>query len=295
MVGALAVHAAARAAGLPSVVGGLTWERRPIDPLPGPRRLSELSGVRMLHPAVGLASARTTGPGGVRFAEGRVAQLLGEPTVIVDPNPGSAQIADGLAAAATAVGADTIVLLDVGGNSLAHGTERGLASPLAHAVLLATAPRLRERHGLRVVGAIFGAGCDGELSPAEVAARLAEVAAAGGDLGHIPLDTAALTLLEQAVAVVPTEASALALRCASGHIGLQAIRNGARQVELTPAGGIIACFDPEAALRSAARMAALVLDASDLEAANALIRSRGVRTELAHERDAAADGPRGGL
>jgi hypothetical protein len=295
VVGALAVHAVARAAGLPSTVGGLSWERRPIDPLPGPRRLSELTGVRTLHPAVGLATARTTGPGGVRFAESRVAELLGEPTVIVDPNPGTAAIADGLAAAATAVGADTIVLLDVGGDALAHGTEPGLASPLADAVLLATAPRLRERHGLRVIGAVFGAGCDGELTAYEVAARLAEVSAAGGDLGQIPLDTAALTLLEQAVAVVPTEASALALRCASGHIGRADIRNGRRQVELTAAGGIVACFDPEAALRSAARLAALVLDAPDLEAANGLITSRGIGTELTYERKAAADGPRGGL
>jgi len=265
-----------------------------VDPLPGPRRLDELTGLRVLHRAAGLAGARTRGPGDVRFAEGRVAELLGEPTVLIDPHPGPSVVADGIAAAAAALHADTVVLLDVGGDVLAHGREPGLASPLADSVLLATAPHLRERHGLRVVGAVFGAGCDGELTPAEVAARLAEVAAAGGDLGHLTLDTAALTLLEQAVAVVPTEASALALKCAAGHIGRAPIRGGRRQVELTPAGGIVAFFDPEAAMRSAARLAHLVRDAPDLEAANALITSRGIRTELAFERAAAADGPRGG-
>ncbi|MEA2168872.1 MAG: hypothetical protein QOF76_2172, partial [Solirubrobacteraceae bacterium] len=26
------------------MAGGLTWERRPIDPIPGPRRIDELTG-----------------------------------------------------------------------------------------------------------------------------------------------------------------------------------------------------------------------------------------------------------
>jgi hypothetical protein len=294
VVGALAVHAAARAAGLPSTVGGLSWERRVVDPLPGPRQLRELTGIRMLHPAAGLADGSTRGPGDVRFAEGRVAELLGEHTVLVDPTPGPAAVADGLAAAAAAVHADTVVLLDVGGDALAHGTEPGLASPLADAILLAAAPRLREQHGLRVLGAVFGAGCDGELTPTEVGSRLAELAAAGGDLGQIPLDTPALTLLERACDVVPTEASALALRCAKGHIGRVPIRGGRREVELTPAGGVLACFDPEAAMRSCSRLARLVRDAPDMEAANALILSRGISTELRYERAAAASGPHGG-
>ncbi len=294
VVGALAVHATARAAGIPSAVGGLSWERRVVDPLPGPRTLRELTGVRILHPAAGLADGETRGPGGFRFAEGRVAELLGASTVLIDPTPGPAEVADGLAAAAEAVYADTIVLLDVGGDVLAHGTETGLASPLADAVLLAAAPRLAGHHGLRVLGAVFGAGCDGELTAAEVSSRLAEVAAAGGDLGQIPLDTAALTLLERACAVVPTEASAMALRCAKGHIGRVPIRGGRRTVELTQAGGIVACFDPDAALRSSARLAQLVRNAPDMEAANALLTARGIATELRYERAAAAEGPHGG-
>ncbi|HWT25235.1 MAG TPA: DUF1152 domain-containing protein, partial [Solirubrobacteraceae bacterium] len=38
VVGALAVACAAEAAGLRARVGGVTWERRPIDPIPGARR-----------------------------------------------------------------------------------------------------------------------------------------------------------------------------------------------------------------------------------------------------------------
>ena len=293
MVGALAVAGLAAAHGTGTVVGGLTWERRPIDPLPGPRRLDELHDAEPLGPAVALAGPRTSGPGGFRFAEARVAELLGEPTVLVDPNPGPATVAAGLAIAARHFGCDVVVLLDVGGDVLAHGDERGLASPLADAVLLAAAPGL-EAAGLRVIGAVFGAGCDGELTPAEVAERLREVEAAGGALGVVELDTATRELVAGAVETVPTEASAMALRCAHGETGTAAIRDGRRSVELTAAGGAIAFFEPAVALATASRLAAAVQDAPDLLAADAVLTQMGIRTELRYERTAGDAAARSG-
>jgi hypothetical protein len=209
--------------------------------------------------------------------------FLGEPTVLVDPNPGPAAIAAGLDAAAARLGCDLVVLLDVGGDVLAHGDEAGLASPLADAVLLAAAPRL----STRALGIVFGAGCDGELTPAEVAERVAEVAAAGGDLGDLPLSQAALDRVEAALAHLTTEASAMALRCARGATGLTTIRGGRRSVTLTRDGGRLICFDPAVALRSAARLAAAVTGAADLEAAQTTLTSLGVRTELDYEREMA--------
>src|SRR5205823_6334555 len=111
-----------------------------------------------------------------RFAEARMAGFIGEPTLLVDPNGGPQAVGAGLEAAASELGCDVVVLLDVGGDVLAHGDEPGLASPLADAVMIAAAPLVA---GARVVGAVFGAGCDGELTPAEVAQPLAEVDAAG--------------------------------------------------------------------------------------------------------------------
>jgi hypothetical protein len=287
VAGALAAAGVAAAAGTPTVLGGLTWERRPIDPLPGPRRLDEVTGVRVLHPAVALAGPDAAGPGGFRFAEGRMAELLGEPTVLVDPNGGPGPIAAGLARACEELDCDVVVLLDVGGDVLAHGDEPGLASPLADAVVLASAPALAAA-GVTVLGALFGSGCDGELQPAEVAARLAEVAAAGGALGDHALDAPTLERLEAAVAAVPTEASALALRCARGETGGAPIRGGRRTVQLTPAGGRLFFFDPDIAMASAARLAQAVRAARDLEHANAILRGLGVaRTELEYERGAA--------
>jgi hypothetical protein len=287
VVGTLAAAGIAAAGGVPSVLGGLTWERRPIDPLPGARRLDEVTGARALHEAVALAGPDARGPGGFRFAEGRMAELLDEPTVLVDPNGGPGAIAAGLEVACRELGCDVVVLLDVGGDVLAHGDEAGLGSPLADALVLAAAPPLASS-GVTVLGAVFGSGCDGELRPDEVAARLDEVAAAGGALGDVGLDAATRDRLAAAVEAVPTEASAMALRCARGDTGAVPIREGRRTVTLTPAGGRVFFFDPEVAMRSAARLAAAVRDARDLEDAQRILEAMGVRTELSYERDAAA-------
>jgi hypothetical protein len=277
----------AAAQGTAAVLGGITWERRPIDPLPGPRRLDDVTGAERLNSAVALAGPAAAGPGGFRFAEGRMAELLGEPTVLVDPGGGPAVVAAGLADAAGRLGCDLVVLLDVGGDVLAHGHEPGLASPLADAVMLAAAPALAAA-GVRVLGAVFGAGCDAELTPAEVLDRLQEVDAAGGALGDSALDEPTLERLARAVRAVPTEASAMALRCALGEVGVTAIRQGRRAVRLTPEGGRVFFFDPAAAMASAARLARAVQGAGSLAEADDLLAGMGIRTELAYERDAAA-------
>ncbi len=292
VVGALATAEACRAHGAEPVVGGVTWERRPIDPAPGPRAESEIEGGRPLAPGV-LAATGTTRvrESGVVFAESRMAELLGEETVLVDATLGPAALAEGIAAAAGALGSDLLVFVDVGGDALAHGDESGLASPLCDSLLLAAAARLAERDAPPVVGAIFGVGCDGELSSPEVLERLAEVAAAGGFAGARGITPAVAERLEEAVEAVPTEASAQALRCFRGETGISTIRRGRRTVELSPVGALTFYFDVIAAVGSAARLAAAVADAGDLDDANEILHGLGVRSELDYERDALHTGP----
>jgi hypothetical protein len=282
VVGALAVAELARLLGTPAVAGGLTWERRPIDPTPGPRRIDELRDAQPINAQTALAGPDTTGPGGFHFAESHVSRHLGEPVLLLDPSGGPAQIATGLAGAAHELGCDRVVLLDVGGDVLAHGDEAGLASPLADAVCLAAAPALAAA-GLAPLLAVFGAGCDGELTPAEVLERVAEVARAGGHLGTWGPGREEIERLQAAVEQVPTEASAMALACARGTTGSASIRGGRRTVQLTPAGGLVFFFDPLVALHSAARCAALVEHVTSLRQGNEILLAQGMRTELEYE------------
>jgi hypothetical protein len=309
VVGALATAEVCRGHGARPVLGGVSWERRPIDPAPGPRAEGEIEGARRIAPGVlGVTAETRVRDSGVLFAESRMADLLGEETVLVDVTLGPAAIADGLAAAASELGADLIVFVDVGGDALAHGDEPGLASPLCDAVTLAAAAHLAKRSvcaagdahrttaaparfeseaaPIPVLGGIFGVGCDGELTVAEVLERLAEIAAVGGFAGARGLTEGVAERLEQAVEAIPTEASAQALRCFRGELGEAAIRQGRRTVELSPVGALTFYFDIAKAIWSAARLAATVIDARDLDHANELLHGLGVRTELDYERDA---------
>ncbi|HEV2820121.1 MAG TPA: DUF1152 domain-containing protein [Solirubrobacteraceae bacterium] len=286
VVGALAASQIAVALGCERVVGGLTWERRPVDPIPGPRRLDEVVGARALNAAVTLAGPDTTGPGGFRFAETHMARALGEQTVLVDPNRGPRAVGEALADAATQLGCGLVLLVDVGGDMLGHGHEQGLASPLADAVLLAAAPAI-EAAGVPTAAAVFGAGCDGELTPDEVLERVSEVASAGGLLGAWAPTPEGVAELERALEAVPTEASAMAVRCALGTRGEVTIREGRRTVHLTPVGGLTFFLDCAVTIATAARCAAAVAGAGDLRDADARLRALGITTELGYEEDAA--------
>lgn len=289
VVGALATAEYCRIEyGARPVLGGVTWERRPIDPQPGPRSAAEIENARPVAGAVLAAGPETrVRSSEVRFAESRMAELLGEETVLVDVNHGPAAIAAGLREAAAELDCDLVVFVDVGGDVLAHGDEPGLASPLCDALMLAAAVRMADRGAPGVLGSVFGIGCDGELTPDEVLERLDELDRNGGLLGRLPIDEAVARRLDDAVAVVPTEASALAVRAFRGESGRIEIRGGRRSVDLRPVAAHTVFYDPVVAARTTARLAAAVHDAAGLEAANEILRGLGVRTELDYERHAA--------
>jgi hypothetical protein len=288
VVGALATAEAARLYhGAQPVLGGVAWERQPIDPVPGPRSVAEIVGGRELAPHVLAAGPETRTEGGVLFGESRMAGLLGEETVLVDVTPAPSAIAAGIAGAADRLGADLLVFVDVGGDVLAHGHEPSLGSPLCDAVMLAAAARL-QREGRQVMAAIFGLGCDGELTVPEVNERIADVARAGGLAGVRGITPTVAERLDAAVKVVPTEASAQALRAFRGEVGTATIRGGRRTLELTPSAAMTFYFDPQVAMAATAPLARAVDGAASLADANETLRAMGVRTELDWEADAAA-------
>jgi len=180
-----------------------------------------------------------------------------------------------------------VVFIDVGGDVLAKGDEPGLRSPLCDALMLAAAARL-ERAGHRVLAGVFGIGCDAELTPGEVLARLAEVAAAGGLCGMRGLTEPVADRLEGAIRCVPTEASAQAVRAFRGASGLIAIRGGTRTLELTSIAAMTLYLAVEAMMQATGGLALAVDGADSLEEANEALHAIGVRTELDLEREVEA-------
>ncbi|HWE12386.1 MAG TPA: DUF1152 domain-containing protein [Solirubrobacteraceae bacterium] len=289
VVGALATAEAMRIYdGSECLVGGLTWERRPIDPVPGARRVSEITGGWELAPGILLAGPRTrVAERDVYFAESRMAEFLGRPTVLVDVSGGSPGVAAGLAAAATRLRRDLTVFVDVGGDVLAQGDEPGLRSPLCDALMLAAAGMLKAA-GHPVLLGVFGIGCDSELTAGEVLDQLAIVARGRGLGGVRGLTEPVARRLEESLEFVPTEASAQAVRAFRGVSGTVYIRGGTRSLELSSLAAQTWFLDVPATIDAVGRLARAAWDAPSLEMANDALHALGVRTELDLEREAAA-------
>jgi len=288
VVGALATAESTRLYdGADPTLGGLSWERRPFDPVPGPRPAAEIEDAEQLAPGVLLAGSGTRVRGReVTFAESRMAEFLDQPTVLIDINDGPAAVAEGLAQAIEALKCDLLVLVDVGGDVIAHGDEPGLRSPLADAVMLAVGGRL-STSGQPVLLGVFGIGCDAELTPEEVLARLATVASAGGLCGARGLTGGVADRMEAAMQLVATEASAQAVRAFRGASGVSAIRGGTRTLELSAAAALTFYLDVDITINAAGRLSQAVSDAASLEEANDALHELGVSTELDYEREAA--------
>ena len=283
VVGALATARFLEFCGLRFTLGGLSWERNVYDPIPGPRKLSETKNVRALHPSAWLANPESQTTTGVPFAEARMAAVIEQEVLLVDINGGVQGVVDGLEVAIKELNTDFLVGLDVGGDSLAQGREPGLRSPLADSIMLAAFAELAKR-GHRTIWGVFGYGSDGELSVDEIELALSKLAAANGLLGAWSLTPKIAAELEEVIKTVPTEASAIPVRCFRGAWGEGDIRRGARHVKLTPLTALTFFMSTTKLYDTLARPAQAVRPSSSLDEANDALHAIGIRTELDYER-----------
>jgi hypothetical protein len=292
VVGALAAARFLEFCGLEFVLGGLSWERFVFDPVPGPRMLSEVENVQVLHPRAWMANSESRTKTGVFFAESKMAAVHGKEVLLVDINGGVDEVVQGLEVAIKELKTDLLVGLDVGGDSLAQGQEPGLRSPLADSVMLAAYAEL-ERRGHRTLWAVFGYGSDGELTVDEVESALSKLAAAGAWLGTTSLTPRIAAELAEVIKTVSTEASAIPVQCFHGAWGETKIRTDQRNVKLTPLTALTFFLSTTKVCDTLSRPAQAVSESSSLEAANDALHALGIRTELDLEREryAAAKNP----
>ena len=284
VAGALATARFLEFCGLEFVLGGLSWERRVFDPLPGPRVLSEVENVRALHQYAWMANRASQTKAGVYFAESRMAEFLAKEVLLVDISGGVQGVVAGMERAIEELQTDLLVGLDVGGDSLAQGTEPGLRSPLADSVMLAGFVEL-EKRGYRVLWGVFGYGSDGELTVNEIEAALSILASAGGLLGAWSLTSKTAAELEAAIKTVPTEASAIPVQGFRGASGESGIRDGSRRVKLTPLSALTFFISATKLFEALSRPAQAVYGSSSLDQANDALHAIGIKTELDSERE----------
>jgi len=284
VVGALATARFLEFVGPRFTLGGVSWERVVHDPVPGPRKLSEVRNVAVLHPFAWMANRDSQTDTGVFFAESLMAAAIGQDVLLIDINGGVNGVVDGLETAIEKLDIDLLVGIDVGGDSLAQGTEPGLRSPLADSIMLAAFTEL-EKRGRRTLWGVFGYGSDGELTVDEIETALSKVAASGGLLGAWGLTPKIADELEEVVKTVPTEASAIPLQCFRGASGTKKIRDGDRSLKLTPLTALTFFMAPMKLYETLSRPAQAVRQSSSLEEANDALHAMGIRTELDYERN----------
>lgn len=209
----------------PPVVMTYSWDRLMIDPVPGPRTADDFTGLRQLAPNVleVLPSTEPISPAGSSLP--RLAADLPTRLLLLDPTGGAMQMAAQISGAAAYFHADTIALIDVGGDVLTDGTDPGLRSPLADQLALAACVRT----GLPSQLLIAAPGIDGELSPATIHARLNHLGA-----HQLPdLTSTDIAPVRPVFDWHPSEASALLAAAATGRRGRVEVRDAGDHIELT--------------------------------------------------------------
>jgi hypothetical protein len=267
--------------GIECVLGGLSWERSVIDPMPGPRKFDEVRNARKLNEVVWFANKDTVTSTGVRFAESGVAEVLGEETLLINIHPGPEAVAEGILHAAGELKADLIIGIDVGGDLLALGNEPGLMSPLADSIMTASFAMLEKR--MPAIMGLFGFGSDGELTQDELERSMSILAREGGLLGSWGITKEALSLLEKLIAVVPTEASRTPTLYAKGEFSDTSIRSGRRQVSLSMS-STVTYYSPACYTKIIGHVRA-VSGAGSLGEANECLHGLGIYTEYDIELD----------
>ncbi len=269
--------------GVEHVMGGLSWERSVIDPVPGPRKFHETRNARKINDTVWYANQETTTSTGVKFAESWIAEFCGRDTLLIDINYGVEEVVKGLLDAADKLGADLIVGIDVGGDAIAFGNEPGIMSPLADAIMTAVLSELEKK--IPAVMGVFGFGCDGELTIPELERSIRKIAAEGGLYGSWGITRDTLNELEKVVEIVPTEASRLPVEAAKGIFDRATIRSGRRSVSLSIISTITFYISPGIVFDKVSKPARTVLECKSLDEANKALHNLGLKTELDYELD----------
>jgi hypothetical protein len=231
-----------------------------------------------------MANPKSQTKTGVFFAESRMAAVHGKEILLVDINGGVNGVVEGLEVAIREFKTDLLVGLDVGGDSLAQGDEPGLRSPLADSVMLAAYAEL-EKRGHRTLWGVFGYGSDGELTVDEIELALCKLAKAGAWLGTCSLTPNIAAELDEVIKTVPTEASAIPVKCFRGAWGESKIRSGQRSVKMTPLSALTFFLSTTKLFETLSRPAQAVRQSSSLEAANDALHAIGIKTELDLERE----------
>ncbi|MFE0136470.1 DUF1152 domain-containing protein [Streptomyces sp. NPDC059037] len=255
----------------PALILTYSWDRLIVDPVPGPRSPADFIGLRQLTPHVWAVPGTATMKPPHAATLPRLAAELPHTFALIDPYAGATGITRQLNELIAHFTPETIDLLDVGGDILAHGNEPTLRSPLADALTLAACARTEAPVRLLVAGP----GLDGELPTDILRPRLGPLLTT--------LTPAHAKTISSVLRWHPSEAAALLAATAQGARGLCEVRDAGLLVPLTDDGPTIHQVDLPTALADN-RLAQALLDTTGLDEAEQRCRDICGTSEIDYER-----------
>lgn len=273
-VAAAMLHAALYGREDQAVILTYAWDRLLIDPLPGPRRACDFTGLERLTPAVWAVSAQAfpIAPAGSTLPQ--LASEFPHTFALLDPYRGVEGLTHQLDDLVSYLGPESIDLLDVGGDILARGDEPTLKSPLADALALAACSRVRAPVRLLVAGL----GLDGELPPKDMAGVL-------GPVVHT-FTARDVDAISSVLEWHPSEATGMLAAAARGVRGTCEIRDAGLLVALTDDSPTVYEVDLDNAV-SRNQLARAIMAATHLDEAEAHSRQVCGYSEIDYERSKA--------
>jgi hypothetical protein len=276
---ALFVHQALSSSSEMPVIASYSWDRFLLDPQPGPRCPADFHGLSQITARNWEVTPASYLVSGGQSTLTMLARHTSARFVLLDPREGAAGLRAQLAELVSELAAIHVTLVDVGGDVVAQGREPELLSPLADSMTLAALGS----SDLPAQVAIAGPGLDGELAPATVRQRCADL----GDHLHELLPAHVEPYLG-ALARHPSEASNLLAAAAFGVRGQAEIRDLAALVRVDDQSATIHVVEPSVLLK-ANEIANQMTMTKSLDEAEQVVISVRHRSELTHERRKAYD------
>ena len=257
------------------IVASYSWDRRILDPMPGPRSSADFEVTQRLTPRnIEITAESRLYSGGLSTL-----RLLAEETsaqfILLDPSNGALGMRQQLIELVEHFAFASVLLVDVGGDLIATGTEERLRSPLADSLALATLADFP----VPVQVVIAGPGLDGELAPSYVRSRC--LAVGGAFFGRLVASD--VEPYFPALAQHPSEATTLLAAAAVGVTGRAEIRDNADVVSLDDGSADVYVLDASSAVASNQIAKKLMTTRSMAEAEAATVAICG-RSELDYER-----------
>jgi hypothetical protein len=266
------------------VLASLAWERFVKDPLPGPRRTSELTHTAEVADGVVRVSEGTGFPCGALTNQAVISREFGfSENFVLDPYQGVVGMVKALIALDERFHFDSAWGVDVGGDVLASRSYKTLRSPLADAMLLSALTQVFPDANVIVAGM----GVDGEIPLRAWRHSVRKHLRTGVISAVSTFDKEVVDRMRRLLDArqVDTEATAMVVRAYEGLYGRYLVRDSGSVVMVDSSTIINWVYSAQAIAVGINPLVSALEATCSLDEASELLERRGFQSELRYEKD----------